>query len=138
MVLSILVLAVESVSRVALVDGLPLVQSVDFIQSNAKRRVLCSEHLNRLKGLRFESVHDIDHKYSHVAKRRASGSQVSERLVTWSVDDQEAWDFKVDLFPRSHSLEELRQILLREVSCTDLLGDSASLSSLHIGLSQLI
>ena len=82
-------------------------------------------------------MHDINDKDGDVAQRAASRAQVGKRFVPRSVDDQQ---------PRNLVLE--RAVLVHhgglgfdrldgEVGRTDLLGDTSSLTLLHIGLSNL-
>ena len=58
--------------------------------------------------------------------------------MAWSVDDEEAWQFEVKLFATLHVCNVPLQVLLREVSGTDLLSDTTGFIGLHIRLSQLI
>lgn len=83
-------------------------------------------------------MHDIDDQHSHVTETGATTSQVSKRLVTGRVNDQEAGNLEVEGF----SVCNVSQVLLKgiwgEESCTDLLSDTTSLTSLHIGATKLI
>ena len=83
-------------------------------------------------------MHDVDDEDGEIAKRGASRSQVGERLVTWGVDDEEAWDFQSKLFSALHDLDMMRQVLLREVRRANLLRDTTSFIRLNVRLSQLV
>lgn len=62
---------------------------VNFVESNDERGFPIFEKVQRLDGLRFETMHNIYHKDGDVAQGRTSGSQIAERLMSRSVDDQE-------------------------------------------------
>ena len=86
----------------------------------------------------FETVHDIDNKHGQVTKRATSRTQVGERLVTWCVDDEETWQFEIKRLASSHDIDVMLQIFTWEVCCTNLLSDTASFVSLHVGLSKFV
>ena len=58
--------------------------------------------------------------------------------MTWSINNKEAWDFKIEFFSSFHFLQMFMKICLWEVSSTNLLSDTSCFSCLHICLSQLI
>jgi len=58
--------------------------------------------------------------------------------VTRSVDNEEAWDFQIKLLTIMNTVQMILKVLFREIGCTDLLGNTSSFSSLHIGASELI
>lgn len=52
--------------------GLPIMQTVDLVQSNHKRSAVSLDQLNGLDGLVLKAVHKIDHKNGEIAERRAT------------------------------------------------------------------
>ena len=69
---------------------LPLVNSVDLVESNNERDFLLFEHVERFDGLRLETMHDVDNEDGDIAETRTAISQIGKRFVTGSVDDQKA------------------------------------------------
>ena len=83
-------------------------------------------------------MHHIDDKHSHVAKVTASCSQVGERLVARRVNNQKAGDLIFDLINVIKLIKVLFEVFPGEIRGTDLLSDTASFASLHVGLAQLV
>jgi hypothetical protein len=83
-------------------------------------------------------MHDIDNKHGHIAKTATTGTEISERLVTGSVNNQEARDFQGHGIAVLKQRQVLLEILLREVCGTNLLRNTTRLASLHIGLAEFI
>jgi len=79
-------------------------------------------------------MHEINYENSNITERRSTGSQVSEGLMTWCVNDEVTWQLQINVDPTIHLLDMAFNVVLREVSSTDLLCDTSSLSSLHICL----
>jgi len=131
-------LGFDRVAGVAVNDFFPLVESIDFVEGDAERCLLLFEELNRLKSLLFQPVHNIDHKHGQVTEGRTSGSQVGERLVTGSVDHEEAGHIEFDILAATHAVDVLLEVLLGEVGRSDLLGNSTSFAALHIRVPQLV
>lgn len=102
MVHRVLFLNVESIARVCVSLGYPPIETINLVKSNAERNILTLEKVQGLDGLVLQTVHDIDDKYSQITKRGATTTQVSERLVTWGVNDEEAGQFELQLFASLH------------------------------------
>ena len=47
---------------------LPLVNSVDLVESNNERDFLLFEHVERFDGLRLETMHDVDNEDGDIAQ----------------------------------------------------------------------
>ena len=83
-------------------------------------------------------MHDVNDQNSDITQTGTSGSQVGEGLMAWSIDYEEArylvlyWESVV------HFLIQTVAILFGKVCGTNLLGDTSSLSSLNVSLSQLV
>jgi len=58
--------------------------------------------------------------------------------VTRSVDDEEAGKLKVNFLSRSYARDVFLEVFAREICCSDLLRNTASLSSLDIRVSELV
>ena len=59
--------------------------------------------------------------------------------MTWRVNNQEAGQLQFELLLSVlHDSDMMRQILPREVSCTDLLRDTTSLVCLHVRFTQFV
>ena len=58
--------------------------------------------------------------------------------MTWCVDDEEAWNLKIEFFSVLHNCNMILKVFFREVSGTDLLSDSTGFVSLDIGFSEFI
>ena len=71
---------------------LPFVNTVDLVKSDDEGSIFLTEDFDGLEGLLLDAMHDVDHQNGEVTQRAASGAQVGERLMTWSVDDQQAWN----------------------------------------------
>ena len=67
-ILSILFLRFQRVSRVGILQDSPAVQSVNLVKCDAERRVLLLKKLDRLERLLFQSVHNIDNQDGQVAQ----------------------------------------------------------------------
>jgi hypothetical protein len=76
---------------------LPVVNSVDFVQSYDEWDTLGSEELHGLDRLVLETMHQIYHEDGEIAEGRASGTEVGEGLVPRGVDNQETWDLEVNV-----------------------------------------
>ena len=70
--------------------GLPLVDSVDFVEGDDEGHLLLLQHVERFDGLRLETMHDVDDEDGNVAETRTTIAQVRERLVTGCVNNQKA------------------------------------------------
>lgn len=67
---------------------LDLSRDTHFVQRNNKRRLAITEQTQRLQGLGFEAVHDINNKDCDVAQGAATRTQIRERLVSGGIDNQ--------------------------------------------------
>jgi len=67
---------------------LDLKEDTHFVQRHNKRCLAITEQTQRLQGLGFEAVHDINDKDSNVAQGAATGTQIRERLVSGSINNQ--------------------------------------------------
>jgi hypothetical protein len=88
-------------------------------------------------------MHEVNHKDSKVTKRGASGSKVSEGFVSGSINDKESRNLDLsNLDEEIIILTKFGDVALqgsvREVSGSDLLGDTSCLSCLHVCGSNLI
>lgn len=83
-------------------------------------------------------MHNIDNQNCNITQVGPSGSQVSERLVTWCINNLETWYLQVNIDSTLYSLLVLSECDLWEVGCTYLLGNTTSFTSLHISASQFI
>jgi len=83
-------------------------------------------------------VHDVHDEHRHVAEGGTSRAQIRKRLMTWGVDHEEARDFEVEGLAICHDLNVLAKVVLREVSCADLLRDAACLVRLHVRFSEFV
>ena len=70
--------------------GLPLVDSVDFVEGDDEGDFLLLQHVERFDGLRLETMHDVDDEDGDVAETRTAIAQVGERLVTGCINNQKA------------------------------------------------
>ena len=80
-------------------------------------------------------MHNVDDEHGQVAQRGATRTQVRKRLVTWGVNDEEAWNFQLELLSTAHYFDMVLQVVRWEVCRTNLLSDTTSLISLHVCLS---
>jgi hypothetical protein len=55
-----------------------------------------------------------------------------------SINDLESWHLKIKIESSMHSLHVLDNCTLWEISSTDLLGNTSSLTSLHVGSSEFV
>lgn len=78
----------DALERRAEFIGLPIVGTIDFIQSNNEGRLSHLEQLNRFECLLFDTVHEIDDKNREIAQRRATRTQIRETLVTRRIDNE--------------------------------------------------
>jgi hypothetical protein len=101
------ILAVKGVSCVLLKLGFPHVQPIDLVKGDAKWSVAISQQLHGLQSLLLQSVHNIYNQHCHIAKRRATRSKISKRLMAWSVNNQKAWQLKVKFLTVIHSFQKL-------------------------------
>lgn len=131
-------MGIDGVATIGVVNWLPLVEAIDLVEGDHERGIFVSKELDGLSSLWFKRVHDINDKDSHVTKGGTSRTQIGERLVTWCINDEEAWNLQVELFAVFHLVEMGEQVLFWEIGGTDLLGDTASLTGLDVGASQLI
>jgi len=132
------VLRIKGVACVTFRHCFPLVETIDLVQCNTKRSVFLSQQLNRLFGLRFETVHDINNKDSHITKRATSTSKVGKRLVAGCINNKEAGNLKVEWLALSNDIQMLLQVLPRKVSSTNLLSDTTCFASLDICFSKFV
>ena len=68
MILRVVVLSIKCITRVGTALHIPLIESINFVQSNTERCILLLEQLDRLKGLLLQTVHNIDDKHGQVTK----------------------------------------------------------------------
>lgn len=138
MVLSVDILSIEGVARILVHLIIPLVDSVNFVESNAEGSILLLEQREGFECLLLQAVHNVDDKHCQITKGGATRAQVGERLMTWGVNDEEAWELQVEGFPSLHHIDMFLQVLLWEVGGTDLLSDSTRLVCLYVSLSQTV
>lgn len=81
--------------------------------------------------------HNVDDEDSDVAKRRSTGSQVGERLVTGRVDDEQTRNLVVELAVPVEDLGLFLDGRDGEVGGSDLLSDTSRLTLLDVGLTDL-
>ena len=67
-ILSILFLRFQRVSRVGILQDSPAVQPVYLVERDAERRILLLEKLDRLECLLLQTVHNIDNQDGQVAQ----------------------------------------------------------------------
>ena len=89
--------------------ALPAVTTIHLIQSHNEGRASLLEHIQRLNGLRLQSVHEIDHQDGDIAETAASAAEVGERLVTRGVDHQQAGKVDVERGGLLHHLEVVKR-----------------------------
>ena len=128
-------LDLERISEISVLLRFPLIASINLVESYNERAFLLSEQLDGLESLLLETMHEIDDENGDITKGGTTRTQVGERLVTWCVDDEVTWQLQINVDSAIHSLDVPLNVVLGEVSGTNLLSDTSSLSSLHIGLS---
>ncbi|RBQ68079.1 hypothetical protein VDGD_21613 [Verticillium dahliae] len=138
LVLHALGLQRQTLLETVVVDLLPAVKTIDLVEGNDERRLPVAEELHRLERLLLETVHDVDNENGNVAQGRATRSEVGEGLVTGRVDDQKTRDLELESAVGVDNGRLLPDGLDGEVCGTDLLGDTASLALLDVGLSDLV
>ncbi|ROW05672.1 hypothetical protein VMCG_05275 [Cytospora schulzeri] len=138
LVLHSLALQRQTLLEAVVVNLLPAVKTIDLVEGNDEGSLSVTEQLHRLESLRLKTVHDIDDQNSNVAKRRTSGTQVGERLVTGRVDDQETRDLELKLAILVDDMCLLLDGVDGEVSGTNLLSDTTGLTFLDVGLTDLV
>lgn len=67
----------------------PHVKSVDLVERDTERSVFLFQKLDALDCLRLQRMHHVDDEHCHITKGASSCSKISERFVTWGVDDEE-------------------------------------------------
>mmetsp|Transcript_24683 Transcript_24683/g.45373 ORF Transcript_24683/g.45373 Transcript_24683/m.45373 type:complete len:209 (-) Transcript_24683:188-814(-) len=61
-------LFLQSIADGGVLTCLPVVTSIDFVEGDDEGGALIAEHLQTFNGLLFQSVHQIDDQYRHVAQ----------------------------------------------------------------------
>ncbi|GKT50196.1 uncharacterized protein ColSpa_10378 [Colletotrichum spaethianum] len=113
----------QTLLETVVVDLLPAVQTIDFVESNNEGSLPLTEHSHRLQGLRLEAVHDIDNKNGDVAE---------------GIDDQQTWDLELKRAVSVDNGRLLPDSLDREVGSTNLLSNTTGFALLHVGLTDLV
>lgn len=111
---------------------------VNFVESDHKRCLFGLQQIDGLDRLRFKPVHNIDDEDSDITQRRASGTQITERLVAGGIDDEQTWNFQRHVVESGHHSSLFADGFDRNVSGSDLLRDSAGFAILDVRPPQFI
>ena len=116
------------------INGLP----VDFVESDDEGRFLGFEKIERFDRLRFQPVHNVHDEDGDIAQRRTSGTQIAERFVAGSVDNEKTGHFQLHLLESVDHFRLLSDGIDGHVSGTDLLGNAAGFAVLDVRSTQFI
>ena len=85
----------------------------------------------------MEPYHDIDDKNGNVTKRATTSSQIRERLVSGSINNEQTRNLVLLTAILVHDGSLGLDGLDGEVRCTNLLGDTSSFTLLDVRLTNL-
>mmetsp|Transcript_8684 Transcript_8684/g.35428 ORF Transcript_8684/g.35428 Transcript_8684/m.35428 type:complete len:639 (-) Transcript_8684:227-2143(-) len=134
--LCVLLLALEGFAEGAVWHRLPVENAVALVERDYERCLAHLEQVDRLDGLLLEAMHDVHHQHGDVTQAAAARAQVREAFVAGRVDDQQARNLERFALEAIGGL--LLERLMRHEGSADLLGDSARLTVLHVGVADLV
>ena len=87
-----LLLTFERVIGTFILHRNPTVSSINFVNGNDKWDLLHQQQPNGFFGLFLDTSIHVYNQDSYITKVCTSSSEVTERLVAWSINKENTWD----------------------------------------------